>query len=232
MLTNCVAASYVSRPSEEDLFVGFSLAIRWSVPRLLSYLQFHLQEKIRSGTIHPMLTLAVARRAGLPWLIPSAVKSLAQGDQQITEWISDNVLQWATAAEVGVVAGMKEGLWRQRRMMAAVPNAHHTAKCSSDEQAKNHCESAWAIHWLFKIQKYVIGKYSGNSTFAAIKRIIQEAPVLGMDEGCREQTVMAVAGSDLWKVEDDTIEAAIQSLMVEVALIDGPDGVKEVERID
>ena len=122
--------------------MGFSLAIRWSVPRLLSYLQFHLQEKIKSGTIHPMVTLAIARRAGLPWLITGAVKSLAQGDQQIVDWISDDILRWATTTEVGVIAGMKEGLWRQRRMMAAVPNAHHTTKCSSDEQVKNHCESA------------------------------------------------------------------------------------------
>lgn len=232
MLTHHLAASYVSRPSEEDLFVGFSLAIWWSVPRLLSYLQFHLLEKIKSGTIHPMLTLAIARRAGLPWLIPSAVKSLAQGNRQIAEWMSDSVLRWATAVEVGVIAGMKEGLWKQRWMMAAVPNAHHGAKCLSDEQVKNHCESTWAIHWLFKIQKYVVGKHSESSTFAEIKRIIQESPVLGMDGDCREKTVTSVAGSDLWKAEEDAIEAAIQGLMVEVALMDGPDGVKEIERID
>ena len=116
--------------------------------------------------------------------------------------------------------------------MAAVPNAHHSVKCSSDEQVKNHCESTWAIHWLFKIQKYVVGKHSESSTFAEIKRIIQESPVLGMDSDCREQTTMAVAGSNLWKVEEDAIEAAIEGLMVEVALIDGPDGVREVERID
>ena len=213
--------------------MGFSLAIRWSVPRLLNYLQFHLREKVTSGTIHPMLTLAVARRVGLPWLISDAVGLLAQSDRLRAEWSLDySILRWSTTEELSVIAKMKEALWKRRRMMAAVPNAHHCNRCSSNEQAKNHCESAWSIHWLFKIQKYIIGKHSDSSSFGAIKRIIEETPVLGMDGDCRKQTVTAVIGRELWRMEEEIVAEAVTSLMVRVALIDGQDGVKEIERIN
>jgi len=57
---------------------GVRLATWWSVPVLLSYLQFPPVGKDQIESIHPMLTLAIARRTGLPWLIQGAVESLAQ----------------------------------------------------------------------------------------------------------------------------------------------------------
>ena len=212
--------------------MGFRLATWWSVPRLLSYLQFHLLEKIKSESIHPMLTLAIARRTGLPWLIQGAVESLAQSDRLMAGWcLEATILRWATTEELSKIARMKETLWQWRQKMAAVPSARHSNRCMSDEQGKNHCESAWSIHWLVKIQKYINGRHSSRSGFGEIKRVIRETGVLGMDGDCRDQTVTAVIGSELWAVEEKTVAEAVESLMVDAGLIDGQDGVKEIEKI-
>lgn len=134
--------------------------------------------------------------------------------------------------EVGVIAAMKEQLWACREKMVEVPKAHHCNRCSANEQVRNHCESAWAAHWFFKIQKYIVGRHSSGSDFGRIREIIQGASILGMNSDCRDKTIAAVVSeSGVWKMEADIVAEAVKLLMVDTAIIDGPDGVKDIERV-
>lgn len=179
-----------------------------------------------------MIVLTLSRRFGLPWLIQEAVELLAKGDHPLVGWcLNDTMLGRVQAAEVGVVAAMKEQLWACREKMAEVPKAYHCDRCSASEQTRNHCESAWDTHWFFKIQKYIVGRHSSSSDFGRIRGIIQEALILGMDDDCRDKTVAAVLESGIWKMEVDIVAETVKLLMVEVAVIDGSDGVKDVERV-
>jgi hypothetical protein len=179
-----------------------------------------------------MLTLVIARRAGLPWLIQGAVELLAENDRPIAEWCSNqSILRWATTEELSKVAKMKEMLWQSRQRMAAIPGVRHGGQCILNEQVKDHCKSVWSVHWLFKIQKHINGRHSGTTDFSGIRKVIQETAVVGMGGECKSQTVMAVIGSDVWKMEGGTISATVDSLMVDVALMDGPDGVQEIQRV-
>jgi len=63
---------------------------------------------------------------------------------------------------------------------AAVPVLVTAIGVLSDEQGKNHCESAWSIHWLVKIQKYINGRHSSRSGFGEIRES-SESWCLGMD---------------------------------------------------
>lgn len=198
----------------------------------MSYLQCCLLGKIRSGTIHPIVVLTIARRFGLPWLIQGAVESLARGNEPLARWcFNDEMLSRIRTVEVGVIAGMKEKLWAYREKMMEVPKAHHCDRCSANEKARNHCESAWDAHWFFKIQKYIIGRHSPTSDFTRIREIIQEATILGMDGDCRDKTVAAVTESGIWEMEMATIAEAVNLLMVDTAVIDSPDGVQDIERV-
>jgi hypothetical protein len=188
--------------------------------------------KIRSKAIHPIIVLTLARRFGLPWLIQEAVESLAKGDQPLVGWcLNDTTLREVQTVEVGVVAVMKERLWAYREKMVEVPRAHHCDKCSANEQARNHCESAWDAHWFFKIQKYIVGRHSSGSDFGRIRGIIQEASISGMNNDCRDETVAAIVKSGIWGMEMDIVAEAVKLLMVGTAVIDGPDGVKDIERV-
>jgi len=179
-----------------------------------------------------MVVIALARKFGLPWLIQEATESLARGDQPLAGWCSEGtVLKWILTAELGVIAAMKERLWTCREKMADVPKAHHCGRCLVDEQAKNLCESAWDAHWFFKIQKYIIGRHRSGSDFRRIKGIIQEASILGMNGDCRDRTVVAIVESGIWAMEADIIAEAAKLLMVNTAVIDGPDGVQDIERV-
>ena len=179
-----------------------------------------------------MVVVSLARKFGLPWLIQEAVELLARVDQPLAGWCSEvTILRWVLTVEIGVIAAMREQLWACREKMADVPKAHHCEGCSADEQAKNLCESAWDAHWFFKIQKYIVGRHHSSSDFGRIKGIIQEASVLGMSSGCRDKTVAVIVESGIWRVEVDIIAEAVKSLMVNMAVIDGPDEVQEIERV-
>jgi len=142
------------------------------------------------------------------------------------------ILRQVQAVEVGVIAAMKEQLWACREKMVEVPKAHHCNRCLANEQARNHCESAWDTHWLFKIQKYIVGRHSSGSNFGTIKGIIQDTSILEMNSDCRDKTVAAVVlGSGIWRMEVNIVAEAVKLLMVDMAVIDGPDGVKDIERV-
>lgn len=230
--TDLPNTSYIAHPSEEDLFIGFDLAVRWSVPRLLSYLQYSLLGKIRSKTIHPIVVLALSRRFGFPWFIKEAVESLARENRPLVEWcLNHTILKRVLTVEVAVIAAMKEQLWAFREKIAAAPKAYHCDSCSANEQAKNHCESAWDAHWFFKVQKYIIGRHSSSSDFNRIREVIRESSVLGMNVSCRGETVTAIIESGIWMMGTGIVEEAIKLLMVDAGVIDGSDGVKEIERV-
>lgn len=224
--------SYIAHPSEDDLFIGFDLAIRWSVPRLLSYLQYSLLGKIRCRTIHPMVVLTLARRFGLPWFIQGAVESLAGGGQPLVGWCSNQaILGQVLPTEVALIASIKEQLWTFMEKMAAAPKASHCDSCSADEQMQNHCESAWDAHWFFKIQKYIIGRHSSSSDFTRIQGIVRETLVLGMNLACRDNTVKNIVESEIWGMEAEIVAGAVKLLMVDTGFVDGPDAVTEIERV-
>ena len=179
-----------------------------------------------------MTVLALSRRFGLPWFIQEAVESLARENQPLVEWCSNpTILRRVLAVEVAAIAAMKEQLWAFRERIAVAPKAYHCDSCSADEQAKNHCESAWDAHWFFKVQKYIVGRHSSSSDFNRIREIIQGTSILGMNTSCRDETVTTIVGSGVWTMGTDIVEGAVKLLMVDTGVIDGPDGVKEIERI-
>jgi hypothetical protein len=52
-----------------------------------------------------------------------------------------------------------------------------------------------------------------------------------MNGDCRNKTIAALVESGIWRMEVDIIAEAVTLLMVDTAVIDGSDGVKEIEQV-
>jgi len=212
-LVNTLFGRYDEHPALPDLLTGLENSLAWTIPTVRLYAIDHINRISKRDYIHPMILLSLGRRHGIPEWIGPSVKQLA--DMPLSSLSANQeVLSFMTMDIHLVIARLREKLQTKRLYLALrAPDVFHTKECTDNKA----CSNAWDSMWLNTVGRKVLHPDLFRPTWLEVKACAENLLVPTMCRSCFSRVSSTVREINIWAIEEQIVQKAVDKLMVPVA---------------